>query len=287
MRRDVQGVLLALAAALLFGLVNVAARASTVPPLVMSAYAYLLAGILLAPTLRGVRIGARDRPKVAAIALLGGALAPALLFYGLQRARASDASILLTLEMVFTAILAALFLRERVRPRAWLGVVLLFVGALLMALRTASASGETTLVGAGLVAAAALGWGVDNTLSAKLVGSYKPHQLLALKGLLGGAAGLAAALLVSEPLRVAPSELRNIAYIGILGVGASVLLFYHALRQIGATLTSSVFLPATALAGVMGAALLLGENLTRWHVLALGLAVSGVLLVSRPGTSRG
>ena len=280
MRRSTQGTLLALVAAALFGLVNVAARASTLPPLVLGGYAYLLAGAILAVPVRGLRIEKRDWPEVVVMSLVGGALAPALLFFGLQGATASDASILLTLEMVFTAILAAIFLRERARARAWTGIGLLFASAILIALVTTTREGATTLSGAALVCLAALGWGVDNTVSARLVGAYKPHELLAVKGLLGGSAALLVALLVGNSLVVARTDVSAIAYIGILGVGGSILLFYHALRRIGATATAGLFLPATALAGVIGGALLLHEELTWGHAGACALALFGVFLVS-------
>lgn len=281
MRAVTQGMLLALAAAGLFGLVSVAARASEVPALTKSAYAYLLAGALLAPSLRGLRVETRDWPWILAISLVGGALAPVLLFYGLDQARATDASILLTLEMVFTAILAAAFLRERARAQAWVGMLLLFASAVVVAVRTSGEGGETTLAGASLVALAALGWGVDNTVSAKLVGAYKPHQLLALKGLVGGAAALLAALAARESLAVPRAEILSIAYLGVLGVGASVLLFYHALRRTGATLTASLFLPTAAIVGVLGGWLLLEESLDVGHAAAVLLAVAGVVLVAR------
>lgn len=284
MRGPTQGVLLALAAAVLFGLVSVAARASHLAPLTKSAYAYLIAGVLLAATLRGVRVERRDRPRVVMMSLVGGAIAPILLFYGLEQARATDASILLTLEMVFTAILAATFLRERAPAKAWIGIALLFASALIIAGRTASQQGETTLVGAGLVALAALGWGIDNAVSAKLVGSYKPHQLLALKGLIGGAAAFVAAVALREPLGLPRAEILNIAYIGVLGVGASILLFYHALQRIGATLTASLFLPTTAIAGVVGGWLLLRERLEIHHAASAAIAVVGIVLIARAPT---
>lgn len=286
MRATSQGILLALLAAMLFGLVNVAARASSLPPLAMTAYAYLLAGLLFAPTLRRMRIERRDWPKLAGMSLAGGALAPVLLFYGLERARAADASLLLTLEMVSTAILAASFLRERVRPAAWLGIALLFGAAIAIARTVADGgAGGTTLMGAALVLLAAVSWGVDNTISARLVGRYAPHQLLAIKGLAGGSAALVAAAMMGVSLALPPEEIRYVAYIGILGVGGSILFFYHALRRVGATLTASLFIPATALVGVLGGWAILHERLTLLHALAAALALAGVVLIARSARS--
>lgn len=278
MRAQVRGVLLALGAAVLFGLVSVSGRASALPPLVLGGYAYLVAGILLAPSLRGFRVARPDAGRLLAMALVGGALAPALLFYGLARVGAADASILLTLEMVFTAVLAAVFLRERLPFRGWIGVAALFASAALLAAAGARA-GETSLAGAALVLLAALGWGVDNTLSAKLAGSYEPRALVAIKGLVGGAAALLVALAIGASARLPLVEVKHVAYIGALGVAASIVLFYHALRDVGATLTASLFLPIGAIAGVVGAWLVLREPLAPAHAFAGALALAGAMLV--------
>lgn len=278
------GIGLALGAALLFGLVNVAAKGATLSPLQLGGAAYLLAGLALAAFLRSAHVERRDAPRVLAMALLGGALAPLALFAGLERTSATHASLLLTLEMVFTAILARAFLRERVTGRAALALVLLFSGALVVgasAVAPRDADDPATLAGDALVVLAALGWAADNAVSADLAKRHKPHHLIALKGLIGGGAALlAAALLVRAPVDVTLENVRAVAYIGLLGIGASTVLFYHALQRVGATRTASVFLPTTALAGVGGAAILLGEPLRWLHVASAALAVAGVILMT-------
>ena len=287
MRRDLQGAPLAIAAALLFGLVSVAAKSTAAHPLLKAGIAYLIAGLVLSTTPRRIRIGPRDWPKVLAMSLLGGAIAPTLLFIGLDRTTAATASILLTLEMVFTAVLATVFLRERTRGRALVGIALLFLAALLAGVPTADA-GSTTLAGAALVAAAALGWGIDNTISAKLVGAYRPQQLVAIKGLVGGSAALTVAVARGADLTMGALDLARVAFVGLLGVGASILLFYGALGRIGATRTTAIFIPVAALAGVAGGWLILREPIGWQHTLAAGLVVAGVLLGVAPtgGLSR-
>ncbi|MHB8605236.1 MAG: EamA family transporter, partial [Thermoplasmatota archaeon] len=86
-----EGTVLALVAAVLFGLVNVVAKVSALDPLVKAGGAYLLAGLALAPALRGARVARADWPRVLAMALVGAALAPVALFFGLERTTAVDA----------------------------------------------------------------------------------------------------------------------------------------------------------------------------------------------------
>lgn len=273
------GVVLALAAAALFGLANVAAKSSGLPPLAIAAGSYLIAGVALAPMLRGARVARKDWPVMGAMALVGGAVAPLLLFAGLQRATAVDASMLLTLEMVFTAILAGLVLRERVSRRAWVGFALLLGAALLVAI-AGGGGGRSAPVGLGLVALAALSWGVDNMLSARLVGAYRPHHVAAIKGLLGG--GALAACLVATGGWEAPSaaQWRALLFIGLGAVALSVVLFYHALQRLGATRTAALTIPSAAVTGAVAGAALLGEPFTPLHGAAVLLVVAGVALAS-------
>lgn len=278
MRPPIQGSLLALGAAILFGLVSVAAKGATTHALVKGGLAYLLAGLALAPALRGIRIETRDGPAILAMSIVGGAAAPALLFFGLERASAVTTSILLTLEMVFTAILTTIFLRERTRGRAFAGIAVLFLAAVLASLPVGGSGGSTTPLGIVLVAGAAFGWGIDNTISTKLVGSYKPHHLVAIKGLIGGGIALLIAALIGADFTIRATDAARIAFVGLLGIGASIVLFYHALARIGATATSAIFLPASALAGVVGARALLGEAIAWTHVAGAALVILGILL---------
>src|SRR5207237_9144771 len=110
----------------------------------------LASGLLLAPFLRGFRLSARSRRpdlwKMAAMTLFGGALAPALILYGLQRTTAVHAGLLLTLELVVTGVLALLLLRERMSLRHGLGLAALLAAAIAVALAD-SGSGASSLLG--------------------------------------------------------------------------------------------------------------------------------------------
>ncbi|HEX2021822.1 MAG TPA: DMT family transporter, partial [Candidatus Thermoplasmatota archaeon] len=183
-----RGAAWALLAAAMFGLVAVAAKGIDASALAIACGAYLVAGVALLPALRGLRLAPRDRWRVAAMTLFGGVLAPVALFQGLRMTTAVDASLLLTLEMAFTAGLASVYLHERVRPRALVGLALLFGAAALVALPARDAGGERSLAGNLLVAAAALAWSVDNTVSTGLATRHDPKRLIAAKSLGGGLA---------------------------------------------------------------------------------------------------
>lgn len=283
--RAVQGLGWAALSGILFGSINVAVKVRPIHPVLQSALAYLAVAAVLLPFLRGLRVAPADRLRMAAMAVIGGAISPVLLFYGLRETAAVDSGLILTLELVVTAILAAIFLHERERARGWFGLACLLAAAILAA-AAGTQAGATSARGALLVAASAAGWGIDNVLSTRLVGTYRPTQILAVKGLVGGLCALALAL----ALQAEWPQRSGIAWaltVGAFGLAGSLVCFYQALRRIGAARTSAVNIPLTALASAAGGFLFLREPLTLLHGAALLSLLLGVLLLASATTPQG
>ena len=140
MRPFPQGIVQALAAAALFGISTPLAKllVDTIPPVFLAGllYAGSGAGLSLWLLLRRVRrapareapLRRHDLPWLAAAILFGGVLGPVLLLAGLARTPASTASLLLNLEVVFTALLAWLVFKENAGRRVLAGMAAI-VGA--------------------------------------------------------------------------------------------------------------------------------------------------------------
>lgn len=278
------GLALAAGSGILYGSINVLAKPLDVHPLAKTAIAYLTSALVLSWALRGLRVARADWPKVLAMGLLGGGLAPVLLFYGLEETAAADAGLLLTLELVATATLAHLFLQERFPGREAVGLVALLAAAACVAVGSGTGSGGTgsTVRGMLLVLGSAVTWGIDNAVSTRLVGSYRPPGLIAVKGLLGGSAALVAVLVVGVPVPDALPAL-GMSGLGVLSVAVSSLLFYTALGRIGAARTSAMNIATTALIGAAGGAALLSERLGPLHGVAILLVLAGAWMLARPG----
>jgi drug/metabolite transporter (DMT)-like permease len=242
-----RGVALAALAALLFGMTApLLQRASAgVGPLCAGALLYFGAalGALVLGLARG-QAGGDGRTlrtpgtlaRLAAIALVGGAVAPVLLVLGLARTDAASASLLLALEAPFTLLLARIVLGEFLGRRVLLAAALIFAGGatLVGTIRVPAA-----VSGGLLVAAAALGWALDNLLSRPLA-DHDPLRVVAYKGILGGAVAALAGLVAGE---AAPplDAVAELLALGAIGYGASLQLYLRAQRQIGAARTASVF----------------------------------------------
>jgi drug/metabolite transporter (DMT)-like permease len=273
------GLALGAGSGILYGSINVLAKPLDLHPLTKGWVAYLASALFLAPSLRGFRLAKGDAGKVATMGLAGAAVAPALLFYGLERTAAADAGLLLTLELVVTTLLAIAFLGERFHAREGAGLAALLGAALCVAVASVDGQGESTLPGALLVMGAAVAWGVDNAVSARLVGTYGVRQLISVKGFIGGATLLLASFVVRAPppTMVAGSWM---VLLGITSIAVSSLLFYTALRHVGAARTSAMNIATTGLIGALGGVALLGERLSWWHGLAILLLVLGTALLA-------
>ena len=240
-------ILTALGAALLFGASTPFARAlvGDMPPILLAGFLYLGSGIGLWMIRlvrdRGFKAISLSRPEwtwLSGAIAAGGIIGPTLLMYGLTRASAADASLLLNLEAVLTAFLAWMVFRESADRRIVLGMALIVAGGIVLA--WPSGRGErTSLWGTIAVAGACLCWAVDNNLTRK-VSASEPMFIAGTKGLLAGITNVGLALAFGTTRPSAPL-IAAAAGVGFLGYGVSLVLFVLALRELGAARTGAYF----------------------------------------------
>jgi drug/metabolite transporter (DMT)-like permease len=276
-----RGVLLAAAAAIAFGVTTPIVAWAGRGVGAFSTAALLYAGAALASAIMWALartasspLRRRDLPRVLGVAIAGGAIAPALLAWGLQRAGATVGALLLNLEAVFTVLLARAVFHEPIGRRVGLAVAAMVAGGAALVLDS-SRGAAWGLAGGVAVAAATLGWAVDNTLTRPLA-ERDPLSVVAAKAGLGATFTLAAAVIAGESTPSARAALVLLAC-GATGYGLSLRLYLLAQRAIGAGRTGSVF----ALAPFIGAALAVtvGERgATWWTLAAAALFAAGVYL---------
>jgi drug/metabolite transporter (DMT)-like permease len=201
-------------------------------------------------------------------------LGPVALAWGLQRTSGTSASLMLTLEAVFTALLAWRLYHETLGGRVGMALVLLSLGGGVLVLDQ-SRGGATQLQGLLAVILATIAWGLDNTLSRALA-ERDPGQVVMAKAALGATASAAVAALAGEPLPAWPAVLA-LGLVGASGYGLSLRFYLLAQRAFGAARTGSVF----AFAPFIGAAaaVLLGDRSVGWPMAVGGaLMMAGVVL---------
>ena len=275
-----RGGLLALLAATLFGISTpLLQRAGEgVGALTTAALLYAGAALVGALSRRPANLEARmvrtDLPRLLAMAGFGAVIGPVALAWGLQRTSGTSASLMLTLEVLFTALLAWRLYHETMDRRVWAAMALLLAGAVVLVLDQ-QRGGGTQLWGLLAVAVATAAWGVDNTLSRGLA-ERDPSQVVMAKGALGASATTLLALGFGEPLPSAAAALGLFA-IGATGFGLSMRFYLLAQRAFGAARTGSVF----AFAPFIGAALalVLGDRSgSGWMAVGSALMLAGVVL---------
>ena len=271
---------LALLAAALFGASTplIQSLGRGVGPFTTAALLYAGAAIIGALSTRSATQEAglvrADLGRLVAIAAFGAVIAPVALAWGLQRASATSASLLLTLEALFTAVLAFVLYRETIDRRLAAAMALLTAGGVVLVLDQAR-SGASELTGVLAILIATLAWAFDNALSRALA-DRDPSRVVLAKATLGALATTLLAVGFGEsmpPLLVAA----GLVAVGATGYGLSLRLYLLAQRAFGATRTGSVF----AFAPFIGAALAigLGDRSASW-LTATGavLMLAGIVL---------
>ena len=272
-----RGVLRCLLAAVFFGL-----SAPAASRLAHDLGAFTLAGLLYVgaaiatsvatlrrpPTRQSLQ---RAAPRLSVAVVIGGAIGPLLLAAGLQNTSAATTSLLLNLELVFTAAFAGIVLHEHLGRRVITGAVLVAAaGATLGWSGTPDARW-----GALLIIGACACWGIDNGITATL-DSLAPATITFAKGLFAGTANLAIGLAVDG---IPPRALAVKAVaVGMIGYGASITLWVAGARDLGAARGQLVFAAAPFM-GAIASWTAFSEPVTTRQVLALLIAASGVTFV--------
>jgi len=113
------------------------------------------------------RVVAADIRRLLAMASTGAVVGPVALAWGLQRTSGTSASLMLTLEALFTAVLAWRMYHETMGRAVWTAMLLLFAGGVLLVLDQAR-DGGVRVWGLLAVVVATTAWGLDNALSRTL-----------------------------------------------------------------------------------------------------------------------
>ena len=275
-----RGGVLALLAAALFGVSTPLVQQFGVGLGAFSTAALLYAGAAAVGLLsrqrieREARLRRADLPRLLAMACFGAVVGPVALAWGLQHTSGTSASLMLTLEALFTAVLAWRLYRETLDGRVVTAMALLLAGGMVLVLDQGR-TGGAQLMGLLAVLLATAAWGVDNTLSRALA-ERDPGQVVMAKALLGATATSLLAVLFGEPLPAAGAAGALLA-IGATGYGLSLRFYLLAQRAFGAARTGSVF----AFAPFIGAAfaVALGDrSASGLMALGSGLMLAGVVL---------
>jgi drug/metabolite transporter (DMT)-like permease len=259
---------------------------ATIPPYGFNALRFPLAALLLGAVLLATgRLALPARKDIAWIVLLGvvGNLAYQLLFIsGMALSRAGNASVLLTTSPIFTALLSAWLGHERIRPRAWLGIMGAASGIALVV-----GSGENgfrfgaeTLMGDLLLVSAAAVWSIYTVGARTPIRKYGSVRVTAWTLWVGASLLVLVGIpdLLTLDAAVSPAAWSAVLYAGFLGLGLSYLLWYRGVKVLGNTRTSA-FGNLVPIFAILIAWPVLGEVPNVWQIAGAGIIIGGIHLV--------
>lgn len=265
------------------------------PPLYVAAIRMTVAGLCLSPILwmyrHQLRLKGTDWLLIVGVGASSIALHQLTLALGVRFTTAGNASLILGLNPLATALLAMLLLGEGMSWRKGLGIGVGFSGVLIVVL---SQHGSIEMNGWGdlIMFSSMLMYVTGGLLIRKLTTRGVPVLLITAASQMFGFLFLWGAALVEQPLsyyvslEVTPFQWLVIFVSGGLSTAVGSMGWNYGIRQLGASRTA-VFLNGMPLASLFFAALFLGERLQLLHLLALVMIVAGVYLGSRQISARG
>jgi drug/metabolite transporter (DMT)-like permease len=275
-----------------------------VDPIVLSAIVYPISFAALIPiTKSSFKIeNKEDFLDILVISILGGVLAPILLFYGLERIDASEAVILTNAQIIFTVLLSSLFFGEK--PNGiigYSGIIIVFVG-LFVATTELDTSGSLFKYEPGkiMIVGAMLVWAIDNNISRRLTkrSTIWPAKIAMLKFLIGGIILFGIATIAVEEssssfrsrlqiidslLLIKPSEWLIIIAVSLFGFAGALSLLLESLKRIGTIRTMMIF-SLTPIFGIVAANIVHAESISILEVIATGIIIIGIFMVSKSYT---
>lgn len=277
-----RGTLFGLGAAVSFGIAAPVSKLllEDMPPQLLAGLLYAGAAVVLLTVVpvrvgrtREARLRRSDVPRLAALTLTGGIVAPVLLLVGLERVSGSAGSLLLNLEGPFAVLISVLAFREHLARRSATGAVIIFGAGALLAL--GDPAGAVDPLGAACIGAACLLWGIDNNLTQALT-LRDPFLIVLIKAGAATCANVTLAVILGASVPALPILVGALA-LGAVSYGASVLLDAYALRILGAAREAAFFATAPFV-GALVAIPVLGESPTPLVgsaalLMALGLAL--------------
>jgi len=277
-----QGLHSAILSAVLFGMSPVACKfvVGDMPSSLLAGLLYLGSGLGLTLVVLRQRLpvyqilGSLSRRQWAYLAgaiVSGGVAAPLFLAYGIRMGTASEVSLLLNFETVATTLLAWMVFHEQIGYRVWLGK-LFIIGASILVLFTGGSELQLSIPGLSVIAACVL-WGIDNNLTRE-VESLPAPLLACMKGWSAGIFNVLLSLILFKS-HVTALQVSGTLAIGALSYGVSLVLFIHALREIGSARTSTWFATGPFI-GTILSVLVLGERPSGEYWVAALVMLSGM-----------
>lgn len=220
---------------------------------------------------------------IVAFAIFTGAVYQIIFIIGMHRTTAGNTALIMSSMPMWTAILAFIVLREKIGV-AWLGLMITFLGTLVVTLQKEAISLEAgNLEGNLLILLSALAWATGAVISRPMLNYVSPIRLafystagtLPLHYLMPVFFGTQDFDLVWEPEIMA-----CIIYSGVFSTGLAYAMWNYGVQQLGAS-HASVYQNLVPLIALVSAWFFLNETITLIQLVGGFMIIFGLFLTRR------
>ncbi|GAV21739.1 DMT family transporter [Carboxydothermus pertinax] len=279
--------LLLVMVAMLWASAFVAARevVKEIPPVLAATARFLLSAALLLPIAlwqeKNFRYGLKNYFYLILMGFTGIFAYNLFFFYGVKFNPASDSSLVIAINPIVISLLAAIILKEKLTAEKVLGLIISFMGVLLVIAEGHpfsffQGSLEPTRF---LLLGAVVSWAIYSVVSKKVMGVVSPLATTAFSIFFGALFFLPFGLWEMKNIDLATISLKNYLLILHLAVFPTILAFFWwnlGIKKVGAQ-KSALFINLIPIFTLLLSNLLLGEKITQPRLWGGLLVILGVL----------
>ncbi len=260
----------------------------TIPPFTFTLLRFIVAMTVLVPLAArralAILLGP-DRGKLIVMGLLGFCIAQVSQTMALKLSVASDIALLSTITPLWIALLARLFLGERLTCLNKLGFLVAIAGVVLILWPKESESSGLSqrVLGDMLMMVTGACWAYYNVVGKRMMERYSPLSVTAAAGVIGTLCIIPFALwelLAGHTPEFTLVGIGGIAYSGLLVTALGFPVLFWALAHVRAV-DAGIMMYLQPIAGVLIAWLLLDETIGMELIIGAALVLTGVYLVKR------
>lgn len=215
-------------------------------------------------------------------ALVSGLFYPLTFMWGIERTTAGNTALLLSSMPLWTAIISAIFLHERLPRVTWIAFAIAFVGTAIVIVAGGKVHfSSDNLIGNLLITSAAMLWASGTVISGPLLKQISPLRLAFFSSLLTTPLHL---MIVSNKLPAALPKFSEshvlwaLIFSGIFSTGIAYATWHVGVRRLGGS-HASIYQNVVTLVAVLGGWLALGEPLLTSQIFGGALMICGLLLM--------
>lgn len=272
----------------------VAKRAfAEIPPYTFNGIRFIIASIFMLGLTwiseRSLGIERRDWPRMILAGVIGNGVYQMLFIYGLDRTTAGNSSLLVATNPIFIALMTGLLGLERVTRRMWGGILISFMGMVIVIANGANqlSLGSSTLVGDGLTLLAGLCWALYAVIAKPLTHRYSSLKISALAMISGTPVLLIAGIpgmLAQDWSAISWAGWSGTIYSAVFSISLAYVAYTQAIHTLGNARTG-IYSNLVPVVAMVTAAIGLGEPIRIWQAIGAIIILAGVYL-TRSGNAQ-